>query len=323
MNQELQEKRLINVEVKKVVPSDMDEYLNLTGAVKAMKDIVISSELGGTVKTLLVDRGDRVRSGQVLAKISDDIYEAQFAEASANLILKQAALKKAIALHDRKSISDMQRLQAKVEHDAAQAQVDIAKSRLERAVIEAPFSGVIDDRLVELGELVSPSGPVLRLVDNDRMKIVSEFAEMDVSYFSVGQKAEITFDAIPDRAFEAELSFVSNTADDQSRTYPCEFILKNSDNNVRGGMIARVKILRKSHHDEIILPQTTLLETETGRCVFILNGDKAARREVVAGAVNEGNVVIEKGLKPGDTVIIKGHRELVDGQQVRVTAGKE
>lgn len=323
LNQELKEKKLINVEVQQVKPSDMDEYLNLTGSVKSMQDIVISSELGGTVRALLVDRGDKVRAGQLLAKISDDIYEAQLSEASANLLLKQAGLKKAQNLHERKSVSDMQLLQARVEHDAAQAQVDIARSRLDRAVINAPFSGVIDDRFVELGELVSPSGPVFRLVDNERLKIVSEFAELDVSSFKAGQKAEVTFDAIPGLTFEAELSFASNTAAKLSRTYPCEFILKNPENSVRGGMIARIRILKQSHHNEIILPQTTLLETEAGRCVFVLEGDKAIRKEVTPGAVNEGMVVIAKGLEPGEMVIIKGHRELVDGQQVRVTAGKD
>jgi membrane fusion protein (multidrug efflux system) len=113
--------RLTNVEVQTVHPSVLEEYLTLTGHTESMHDVILASELGGTVMKLHADRGDRVSRDQVLAKVSADMYEAQLAEAQANFRLKQASLKKAKTLYERGSISSMQRLQAQVEHDAAEA----------------------------------------------------------------------------------------------------------------------------------------------------------------------------------------------------------
>ncbi|MEA2063065.1 MAG: efflux RND transporter periplasmic adaptor subunit [Gemmatimonadota bacterium] len=316
--------RLTNVEVLTVRPSVLEEYLDLTGYTEAAHDIVIASELGGTVQELTVDRGDRVKQGQVLAKVSADMYQAQLAETEAALRLKQAGLKKAKILYERKSITAMQRLQAQVEYDAAAANVALAESRLKRAIITAPFSGVIDDRFIEQGELAGPGGRLLRLVDRSRMKVLSDFSEPDVSTFSPGTVAEARFDALPGKVFQAELTFVAASAEPASRTFPCEFRLSGAGSKaVRGGMIARIRVLKKLHSDVLVLPQTAMVETETGRSVFVLNSDTARKKDVTLGASNNGMVIVESGLEPGQTVVVTGQRDLVDGQQVRVTARKD
>ena len=317
------QQRLTNVEVQTVHSTVLEEYLNLTGHTEAAHDIIISSEQGGTVQQLLVDRGDKVTVGQVLARVSADIYQAQLAEAQANLRLKQAALKKAKTLYDRASITAMQRLQAQVEHDAAAAHAELAKGRLERAVIKAPFSGVIDDRFVDQGEMALPGGRLLRLVDRSRIKVVSEFSEPDVTTFRPGISAEVHFDALPGQVFQAKLAFVAASADQASRTFPCEFNLSNPDRMIRGGMIARIRVLKELHTDVLVLPQTAMVETETGRSLFVLEDETAVKKAVALGASNNGMVIVENGLEPGETVIVTGHRDLVDDQQVRVTGRKD
>ena len=317
------QQRLTNVEVQTVHPTVLEEYLNLTGHTEAAHDIIISSEQGGTVQQLLVDRGDKVTMGQVLSRVNADIYQAQLAEAQANLRLKQAALEKAKILYERGSLTAMQRLQAQVEHDAASAHVELAKARFERAVIKAPFSGVIDDRFVDQGEMVPPGGRLLRLVDRSRMKVVSEFSEPDVSTFSPGISAEVRFDALPGQVFQAELAFVAASADQASRTFPCEFDLSNPDRMIPGGMIVRIRVLKELHSDVLVLPQTAMVETETGRSLFVLEEEAAVKKAVTLGAANNGMVIVENGLEPGEAVIVTGHRDLVDGQQVRVTGRKD
>jgi len=321
--EEARQQRLTNVEVQTVHPTELEEYLNLTGHTEAAHDIIISSEQGGTVQELLVDRGDMVAEGRILARVSADIYQAQLAEAQANLRLRQAGLKKAKTLYERGSITSMQRLQAQVEYDAAAAQVELAKSRLVRAVITAPHSGVIDDRFVEEGEMVPPGGRLLRLVDRSRIKVVSEFSELDVTTFRPGIGAEVYFDALPGQVFQAELAFVAASAHQASRTFPCEFHLSNVDRTIRAGMIARIRVLKELHKQVLVLPQTTMLETEKGRSLFVLEGETAVKKSVALGASNNGMVIVENGLEPEQTVIIKGHRDLVDGQQVRVTGRKD
>ncbi|MBN2289424.1 MAG: efflux RND transporter periplasmic adaptor subunit [Candidatus Glassbacteria bacterium] len=315
--------RLTNVEVQTARPTELEEYILLTGYTEAAHDIIISSEQGGTVQELLVDRGDRVAGGQVLARVSADIYQAQLVEAEAGLRLKQATLKKAKTLYERGSLTAMQRLQAQVEHDAAEANVELAESRLERAVVAAPFSGVIDDRFVEQGEMVSPGGRLLRLVDRSRMKAVSEFSELDVTNLHQGIPAEVSFDALPGSSFQAELSFIAASADMASRSFPCEFQLANPDRTIRGGMIARIRVLKERHTGVLVLPQTALVETENGRSLFVLESETAVRKAVTLGASNNEMVIVKSGLRPGESVIVTGHRDLVDGQQVRVTGRKD
>ena len=318
-----EQKRLTNVAVEVLHPSDLEEYLELSGATEARRDIMISSEQGGTVQQLLADRGDRVSQGQILARINADIYEAALAEAEANMRLKDAALKKAAALYERKSITQMQRLQAQVEYDVAAAGVKTAQSRLNRAIVRAPFGGVIDDRFADPGEMVAPGGQIFHLVDCSSLKIKSEFSEQDVVTFRPGLSAEVRFDAFPDSVFRAQLSYVAANAHTASRTFPCEFILDNPDGRVRGGMYARVRVLKTLHRNVLVLPQSALVETEEGRSVFVMEGETARRQPVKLGASNSGMVVIDQGLSPEETVVVTGNRELVDGQQVKVTGRKD
>jgi len=321
--QAAQRPRLTNVEVQTVHPTVLEEYLTLTGHTESMYDVILASELGGTVMKLHADRGDRVSRGQVLAKVSADMYEAQLAEAQANLRLKQAGLKKAKTLYERGSISSMQRLQAQVEHDAAEANAKLAESRLERAIIKAPFSGMIDDRFADRGEMVSPGGQLFRLVNRGKMKIKSELAELDVSTFHPGSAAEVHIDAFPDMVFQAKLVYVAASAHQASRTFPCEFELDNPKELIRGGMMVRIHVLKDTHQDVLVLPQTALVETETGKNVFVLEGENVRKRNVTPGASNSGMVIVASGLNPEETVIVTGQRDLVDGQQVRVTSRKD
>ena len=315
--------RMANVEVQTIHPARLDEFLILPGHTELMHDIILASEQGGTVLELHVDRGEHVAKGQILAKVSSDIYEAQLAEAQASLKIKEAGLKKAVTLFERGSISAMQRLQAQVDHDAAAANVDIAKSRLNRAIITAPFAGIIDDRFIDQGEMVSPGGQIFRLVDRGRMKILSELAEKDVSTFYPGIKAQVQFDAFPDTVFSATLVFVASNSHEASRTFACELELDNRSGLIRGGMYVRIRVLKETHHDVLVLPQTALVETESGRSVFVLEGDNAHRRGVTLGASNSGQVVVAVGLKPEETVVVSGQRDLVDGQKVKVTGRKD
>ena len=318
-----QNSRLTNVEVQTVHPTVLEEYLTLTGHTESLRDVILASELGGTVKELHADRGERVSKGQVLAKVSADMYQAQLAEAEANLRLKQAALEKAKALYERGSISSMQRLQAQVEHDAAEANAKLAESRLERAIVRAPFDGVIDDRFADQGEMVPPGGQLFRLVDRRKMKIRSEMAELDVSTFHPGITAVVHIDAFPDTAFSATLVYVAASAHLASRTFPCEFELDNPNGLIRGGMMVRIRVLKDSHNNVLVLPQTALVETESGRNVFVLEGENVSKRNVTLGASNSGMVIVASGLNPEETVVVTGQRDLVDGQQVRVTSRKD
>ncbi len=315
--------RLANVEVLTVEPTNLKEYIVLSAYSEAVRDVVLSSEQGGKLLEVRADRGDMVRRGAVLARVGTDIYRARLKEARAGLKLRKAALKKADALFERASISAMQRLRAQVEHDAAEAQVELAETRLERSVITAPFSGRVDERYVDQDEMVTPGGQVFRLVDNGRMKLISELAEREVTFAREGITAEAHFDAFADTVFHARLTFVAATADAASRTFRCEFRLDNPNGEVRGGMHARVKMLKAEYDDAIVLPQTALVETENGRNVFVLEGRIAMRRAVTVGASNEGQVVISQGLRSGEQVIVSGQRDLVDGQQVRATGGKD
>lgn len=315
--------RLSNVAVETVRPTSLSEYIMLPAASEAIHDVVISSEQGGKLLELHADRGDYVRRGSVLAKVGTDIYEAQLKEAEANLRIRAAELEKAKALYGRGSISEMSLLRNQVDHDAAEARVELAATQFERSILRAPFDGRIDGRYVDEGEMVAPGGQVFRIVDSSRMKLKSELAERDVTFVEGGISAEVHFDAFPDTTFSARLSFVAATADPGSRTYPCEFLLDNTHRMIRGGMHARIKVLKAKYNGVIVLPQTALVETEDGRNVFVLDGDRAVRRDVRVGASSEGMVVVSDGVKPDEQVIITGQRDLVDGQQVRVTGGKD
>lgn len=311
----------VNVSVQKIEPSTLRDVLELAGRLEPWVEVQVSTELGGTVQEVGFDKGRYVSKGQVLARVGTDLLEASLAEAEAALVAAEANFAKTKELFDRKAVPRQELVAATSTFKQAEARVAQAKLRVERSIISSPVSGVAVSREIEEGEVVPPGSPITLIHDVSRLKAAAGIPEDDISYFRLGAEAGVTVDAYPDREFQGRIHFLSPAATGQNRTFPAEIEIDNKAGDLRPGMIVRVVLTRRVFENAVVVPRDAVLERDTGNVVFVLEGDRVELRNVETGPSERGAIVLLEGLAAGEALVVRGHRNLVDGQRVRAVPG--
>jgi membrane fusion protein (multidrug efflux system) len=166
--------------------------------------------------------------------------------------------------------------------------------------------------------VVSPGAPITVLYRVDRLKAVAGIPENDVTAFRVGGEATIDVDAFPGRTFEGRIHLIGPAARGPSRTFPTEIAIDNPKGELRPGMIARVALVKRKLEEAIVLERDVLQDRDSGAVAVVAEGATARVREVTLGPAEGNLVVVEKGLRPGELLIVTGQRGLIDGQAVEV-----
>jgi len=309
----------VAVEVITLEPTDLVERVDLSGELEPWVHVSVSAELGGTVEHVGFREGQYVKKGQVLARVGTDLFEAVVAEARARLDGARAIHEKTDELFKREHVPRQELIAATSVLNAAVARLRQAELRLERSIIEAPISGVPLNREVEPGEVVSPGAPITELYRVDRLKAVAGIPESDVAAFHVGGEATVEVDAFPGRTFQGRIHLIGLAALGPSRTFPTEIAIDNSRGELRPGMIARVALVKRQLQGVIVLDRDVLQDRDAGPVAIVADGDVARVRQLTIGASEGNQVVIEKGLEPGERLIVTGQRGLIDGQAIAVS----
>jgi RND family efflux transporter MFP subunit len=317
--------KVVNVETRVIEPSDFTSYVRLTGAVQAYHDVVVGSQESGMIERFLVLKGSRVRAGQAIARIDDEILAAQVDEARAATSLARERYERQRQLWEDEGIgSEIAFLQTKYEAESAEARLAFLQARLDRHTITSPISGVLDDRYVDAGEIVAPGTPVARVLTVDRLKIVGGVPDRFGPYVARGGIAVLSFDAMPGRTLEGRIEFVGAAVDERNRTFPIEILLDNPDGLLKLQMVANVRVATERLEAVVVVPQEVVLRTETGYEVYVVSGGPgetvAEARRVELGPGFENEVVVAAGLEEGDRLIVKGHQLVDAGDRVRVVS---
>lgn len=307
----------INVSVAKLKPQTLRDEVKLAGRLDPWVEVQVSTELGGTVQEVGFDKGRRVTKGQVLARIGTDLLEASQAEADAGLKQAESEYNKTTELFARQAVPRQDLTSATSSYEGAKARAEQARLRVERSIIRSPVAGMAISRELEPGEFVPAGSLVTTIHQLSKLKAVVGIPEDDIAFFEVGAQAHIEVDAYPGREFSGTIHYLSPAATGQNRTFPAEIEINNRDGKLRSGMIVRVKLVKQVFEDVIVVPRDAVLERDTGYVTFVVEDGRAVLRNVETGPSEQGDVVVLEGLKPGEDLIITGHRNLVDGQPVR------
>ncbi|MCP4678900.1 MAG: efflux RND transporter periplasmic adaptor subunit, partial [Deltaproteobacteria bacterium] len=263
-----------------------------------------------------VELGQRVKKGQVLARIDTRTLRAQQTQAKANYELAKTT-------HGRlenlgADLVSRQKLdETKSALTGAQAQLAIASDSVAKSVLRSTISGVVSTKFVDKAEYVAPGTPMFRIVDHRTIVIEAQLPETQVAMVSTGAKVAVTVNAL-DEDFEGVVDTILPTADPVSKTFTVRIKVDNSDFRILVGMSATVKIAARVHEDVVALPQDIVIEGKDARSVFIAKNGVAKKRDVRLGAVEGDRVVILEGLESGEEVIVLGHRDLTDGQPIQI-----
>lgn len=315
--------RVINVEVSEITTESFVDQIRLTGTVWANQDVQVAAEESGVIRAILKEKGAHVRAGEPLLRIDDAVLAAQVAQARAQAELASQAWERRKRLWEEDAVgSEIAYLEAKFGAEQTAANLRGLEARLARTLIRAPFSGTLEDRLVEVGSMVGPGQVVARVVDLDPVKIVAGVPERYAADVRLGARAVVSFDAFAGDVYEAPITFVGATVDPRNRTFPIEIVIPNPRRLIKPEMVSNVALARRELDAAVVVPQDALVRVENGYVVFVAverDGATVAEvRTVVLGPSQRNMAVVEEGVEPGDRLIVVGHKSVADGDRVKV-----
>ncbi len=317
--------RVINVETRTLEPENFVEEIRLTSVAVANQDVYVAAEESGVIRESYVDRGARVGQGDPIAKIDDRVLTAQVAQARAAAELAAQTWERRRRLwEDDRVGSEIAYLEARFQAEQTAAALPGLEERLARTVVRAPFAGVLDERLVDVGAMVNPGTPVGRLVDLDPIKVFAGVPERYAPDIRVGDQATLDFESLDGQPYSARIRYVGATVNPENRTFPIEISLPNPNGRVKLQMVANMAVTRATVADAIVVPQDALIRVENGYVVYVAaerdGGTVAEVRDVVLGPTRRNLVVIEEGVSAGERLIVVGHKEVEDGDRIRIVA---
>lgn len=315
--------RVVNVEVTTVAMRPFSERVALTGVLQAERDIVVAAEESGVIREVYVEKGERVRAGQPVARIDDRVLRAQYDQARSEADLARETYERQRRLwEDEKIGTEINYLRAKYGAQTADANARVLGARLERTVVRAPIGGVLDDRMIEVGSMVVSGTSVARIVDADPVKVTAGVPERYAADIRPGAPVRALIEHAGGGAFEGRTAYVATALDVRTRTFPVEFTIANPGGLLKPGMVAQLELQRGSVADALLIPREAVKRASTGYIVYVVTGtgDKlfAETRAVELGAGAGNEVAVTSGLQAGDRIIVVGQQQVANGDAVRV-----
>jgi len=307
----------VPVETARVTVGPIERRLTAVGSVRSNESVVIRPEIAGRIAQFRFEEGERVEQGQALVVLDDSVWSAVVEQAQAALELSQANHDRAVDLLERKVGTNKTRDEAFAQMRVDQAELELARARLDKSTISAPFDGVVGLRKVSVGDFVNVGDDVVNLEQIDPLKADFRVAEAYLGAVRPGQRIELGVDAFPDQLFAGEVFAIDPLVDESGRSILLRARLPNPDALLRPGLFARVTLVLNEREGAIQVPEQALVPQGEDQFVFKVADGKAALTKVTTGIRREGMVEITGGLGPEDEVVTAGQLKLRDGAEVQ------
>jgi membrane fusion protein (multidrug efflux system) len=266
----------------------------------------------------LIEEGEPIDPNDPIVLLNADLLKARFERAKAQFEYDDSEWTRIAELYERGATSKTELDDAQASRAVSAATLDEARRNLQRTEIVAPIGGILNRLTVEIGEYASPGQQVAEIVNIDRVKVVVEVPERDIYFLHLGDEVDILADALEETRFSGQISYISELADELTRTTRVEITVANRDHRLRSGQIVRARLTRRVLRDVIMIPLGSVIPLERGRVVYVANADRAERRLVELGLIEGRDVQILSGLEAGDRLIVAGHRYVGPGQPLTV-----
>lgn len=318
----------VPVEVAATRRAEMAAIYTGTAPIESERKAFVMPKVKGEIRHVLADEGQRVRDGQVLARLDGDQLRLEVALAEATMRKLERDYARNTELQSKGLISAVSIDNLKYELEAAKASWELARLQLSYTDIRSPIAGTVTQRLdvVKVGNTVTPVGGVIDsansalfvVEDLDSLILRVNVPERELAKLSVGQIAELSFDAVQGHAFAGKVALISPFVDAGTATFGVRIRVTETGGLLRPGMFARVAIVYERKLDALQIPRTALLDGDGPPKVFVVKDGKAAERPVQLGLSNGAYVEIVTGLKDGEQVVVVGQAAIKPGAAVRI-----
>ena len=297
--------------------------IRASGLLTVVDESSLSFRSGGTVRSIAVQAGERVKAGQVLATLEPPELDAGLRQARERLTQSQRDRERAERLYADEALSREERDNARTAEALAAADLQAAQFRSQMS-IRAPADGVVLRRLVEPGANVSAGSTVLvvgQLPDGSGLALRVGLADRDVVALRLGSPAQLRFAAFGDRVFAGHVSEIAASTDDLLGSYAVEIALDEPVPGMSTGMIGSVRIAptQEQAQPRSYLPLTALVDGDQSAVrVFVLDGEQVRERELAVAFIDGDRAALADELPASSRVVTDGATELRDGDRVRV-----
>ena len=335
------------VAVAAVVSQSVERTLSLPGELLALQDVSVHARVQGFLQSIPVDRGSVVKRGGLLARIDAPELKAQLSEADAKVQTAEAQLAEArtAVTAERSTFERLKRASATPgvvagnDLDVAQQRAEAAGTRVEAATknveavrqaarsvrdveaylqVTAPFDGVVTERTAHVGTLVSPSsGPIVRMQQVSRLRLVAAIPEPYVAGGKVGESIEFTVTTFPGEPFRGRLARLARALDPKTRTMAVELDVDNANGRLSPGMFAEIRWPARRAGPSLLVPRTAVATTTERTFVVRIRDDVAEWVDVKRGAAINDSIEVFGNLNAGDLVAVRATDELRAGTRVR------
>ena len=311
-----QEEIAAKVSVKEITTTSENETLNYSGTIEADNTVSIGFAVAGRISNVVVNEGQRVQKGLLLASIDATTYQNAFYIAKASAEQDNDNYKRLNGLYQKGSLPERDFIAVKVAVAQANANKSMAAKNLSDTKLYAPFTGIITTKSAEVGATAAPSIPAFTIMKTDKVYAKASITESEIAKLKIGKAATVSIASL-DKTFNGKVDILNPSADELTRTFNVKVRLNNSDNQLLPGMISTIKIETGNVVDVISIPSVAIVRNADNILfVYVAENGKAIKKRVTVGDFKNNDIIITSGLKIGDKVLIEGQKNVKEGQAI-------
>ena len=301
-------------------------FIELQGNVQTKQNVLIYPEMPGILKSVFVKEGQNVVKGEILARIDDGGMSEQLAQLTANAQLAKTTYERQKRLWAQKIGSEIQFLQTKTSFEAQSSAVNQLKSQLEKAVIRAPFAGIIDNIFKERGIVVAPGmgSEIFRIINLSNMYIETEVPETYIGSITKDKLVTVNFPVLGETV-TSKIRQVGNFINPSNRSFKIEIGVANFNGNIKPNLTAKLKLNDYTNENAVLIPQSIISENAKGaQFIYVVKNKKEdneaiAERLIIETGKTQGDFIeVTKNLAAGAEIVMEGARSVNNGQVVKV-----
>ena len=305
------------VEAATVKQETLVRNIVAVGSLLANEKIMLQPEFEGKVVTIHFKEGQKVNKGDLLVTLDDSIYKAELNQADARLKLSQANKKRINALRKKGLSNEQEEDQAVSELGVNRASRELARTRLNKMAIHAPFEGTIGLRSISEGDYLSSGHDIVTLINNNPIKLEFRIPEVYLSEASIGQTVDVRVDAFRGETFTGEVYAIAPEVDVGGRSFMVRAQIPNDDSRLIPGLFAQVELVLERKENALLIPEAALMPAGDKQYVYRIDDGKAVRTEVSLGIRQGDFVEVISGLDPGAQIVTAGQMKIMDGSKVQ------
>lgn len=320
------------VVVEKATISDFVHEIVVPGSIETDQDVMLTAEMGGLITDISVKEGDRVSAGQIIARVDASVLASNVQELQTQLQFAEYMLEKQKELKRRGVGTEIELETAQNQVNSLKASINSLNTQRGKAVIKAPFAGVIDLVFAKQGEMTGPASPIARLVNNKTVDITASISEKYFGKVKTGSPLVVSFPNYSDTTIQLSVEHIGNYIEPTNRTFRIKTTIKNN-NYLLPNMLAELNITDMRVAGGLVVPTAGILKDQNSKDFLyrLMPSNSTSKNsngsqwkaekvfvEVIESYKGKSLVVAGQKVKEGDQIVVEGAKGIADKEIVRV-----